>query len=125
MPTAAQLFPSRFLRAEDLKSPRIVKIARVAIEQLGDDRKLVLYFEREAKGLAINRTNFTALCDLTSETDSDLFVGHTLELFAQSVPFRGQIVPAIRLRRPRKARAAVPPPVAADAPDDEADAEPF
>jgi hypothetical protein len=62
--TVDDLFPSRFLKAEDLKQQRrmltISKITSEQIEKYGDNpAKIVsvVYFQKCKKGLVLNKTN--------------------------------------------------------------------
>ena len=98
-------FPSRFIRAADLKgSVARVKIGRIEYEDVGNDQKLVLYFENKEKGLVVNKTNGMAIAaEYGPETDG--WVGATVEMFAMKVPFQGQQVDSIRLRFPKQAPA--------------------
>ena len=107
-----QAFPSRFLKAADLRdaSP-IVTIERVEMEEVGaqgqpKEQKPVVYFKDKVRGLVLNKTNANAITRIAGSPDTDDWVGVQVELFVAQVEFAGDIMSAIRVRAPRKAPAA-------------------
>ena len=105
-------FPSKFLRASDLqgKSAKVV-IARYGFEEVGDEKKLILYFEGKQKGLVTNKTNATTIAHAYG-MEMDDWIGAEIELFMALVDFQGRQTEAIRLRipprRPQAAAAMAP-----------------
>ena len=95
---ATTFFPSRWLRAEDIGN-RVVKarIKGLHIEEIGNDTKPVLKLLGFEKGLDLNRTNNKKLIELFGK-DTDLWIDKEIELYTVLVPYRGDEVPAIRLR---------------------------
>lgn len=118
------VFPSRFLRAADLKTkPITAKIERAPIETLKgpdgkEDTKTVLYFAGTKKCLPLNRTNWDAVCDITGEDDSDRWPGHKIELYAAVTELKGKPVDCVRIRAPAQPELPKPKlkPVAAPKP---------
>jgi hypothetical protein len=94
------IFPSKYLKADDLKGrePTVV-IASAEIEKLGNDSKLVLYFQGKEKGLVCNRTNADSIAYLYG-TNTDGWIGKEIVLCTQMVSFQGKVGPAIRIRPP-------------------------
>lgn len=120
-------FPSTYLRASDLQGRTIkVNIDKVVIEDIGDDRKPILYFEGKEKGMVMNKTNANTISAAYGD-DTDDWQGGELEMFPTKVDFQGKQVDAIRVkippRQPARREAApsreAPPPV--DAPRGRAD----
>jgi hypothetical protein len=113
MTTRAQAFPSKYLKADDLKGrPVTVEIKDAPQETLtGFDgtkqQKTVLYFTGTSKKLVLNRTNWNAVADVTGEEDSDRWAGHRIELFPSTTEMNGRTLPCIRIRTPA-VRAAQP-----------------
>jgi len=102
-----QLFPSNYLRAEDVASPRVLTVRDIAVEELGDEKqkKPVLYFVEDARGLVLNKTNAQIVShSLGKETGN--WLGKKIELRAEPVPFQGRIVDSIRVRVIQPARVA-------------------
>jgi hypothetical protein len=101
VPDIRNLFPKKYLDEPALGGrPRQVRIASVAVEQLGNDppeHKPVLHFAGLALGLVLNKTN-SATIAATLGFDTDRWLGATLELRSEMVQFRGQFKPAIRVR---------------------------
>lgn len=96
-----ELFPGKYLRAADLDGHEpIVTIDRTEVRQMGDVRKLVVYFKGKAKGIVVNRTNFTAIAEITGQPDSDDWTGHRIKLVTAKVDFQGRRVLAIRIEPP-------------------------
>ena len=51
-------FPSKYLKAADLQgNVAKVQIGNVTSEQIGSDRKLIMYFAGKQKGMVLNKTN--------------------------------------------------------------------
>jgi hypothetical protein len=97
----SEVFASKFLKAADLNGRTVrVKIANVHSEAMNDGQnKPVLYFVGAQKGLVMNRTNSTTLAMVFGD-DTDNWIGATIELFPMTVPFQGQMQPAIRVKVP-------------------------
>lgn len=116
---ATDVFPSKYLRAADLDGrEHVVTIDRVDSEMLGDDRKLVVYFMGKEKGLVLNRTNFTAIEDISKEDDTDNWPGVQIKLVTAKVDYQGKRVPAIRIDEPPRKAAPRPEPVAVPTDDE-------
>ena len=93
-------YPSKRIRATDLKGQtHVVTIDRYAFEDMGGDdgMKPVLYFRNRDKGLVLNKTNGVAIGVIHGE-DMDAWAGKPIELYPDTVPFQGQIVPCVRVR---------------------------
>lgn len=128
--TRDEIFPSRYLKAADLKSkPHVLTIQRAPCEILKsldgkETQKVVLYFKNADKSLPLNATNFDAVCAATSCFDTEDWPGQRVELYPAKTTMGGKTVDCIRIRPPSASRtaasAALPmPPVAADEMSDE------
>ena len=114
MKSVSELFPSRFLKAADLKGRTVkAKIKKVEVEEIGQDRdeKPVVYFEGVERGLVMNKTNAFAIAEIHGDPTGG-WTGKEVELFSMMVPYQGQSVAAIRVRA-----VAEPAPVAPAATD--------
>lgn len=101
-------FPSTYLKATDLQGrTAAVKIDRYTIEDIGDDRKPVLYFVGKDKGLVLNKTNANEIAFAYGD-DMDDWGGKDIELFAMQVSYQGKTMPGLRVRVPRQ-KPALPP----------------
>jgi len=123
--TRDEVFPSKYLKAADLKGkPRIGTIERAPYESLKgldgkETQKIVLYFKNVPKSLPLNATNFDAVCDATSCSDTDDWPGQRIELYPTQTTMGGKTVDCIRIRRPSSRPTTVPPPPPPSEPDDE------
>lgn len=99
MPSLDDLYPSKWLKASDLKGQSYrMTIQNVTIEDIGDkDRKPVMWLKGAAKGIVLNRTNADSV-GLVHGRDTDAWTGKEVEIYVQGVAFQGQTVPAIRMR---------------------------
>lgn len=99
----SEAFPSKYLKAEDLKGQRIpVTISHVSMEDVGDDnaaQKPVLYFQGSQKGMVLNKTNANQLVYLYGD-DTDGWPGKQVELFTMMVEYQGRSVPGLRIAPP-------------------------
>ena len=119
------VFPSKYLKATDLKGKTCVAtIESAPYETLKgldgkETKKIVLYFKNAEKALPLNTTNFDAVCDATGRPDTDDWPGQRIELYPTKTPMGGKLVDCIRIRRPSSRPAAAappPPPTPADGP---------
>ncbi len=94
----SSIFPSKYLKAADLKGrePTVV-IASAEIEKIGDDNKLVLYFQDKDKGIVCNRTNADRIAYMYG-TDTDSWIGKKIVLYTEMVNFQGKVTEAIRIK---------------------------
>ena len=93
-------YPSKYLKADDLNGQStIVTIAKVEIEQLGQDneRKPVAYFEEQEKGLVLNKTNAEMIVHFTGQDDMDAWAGSKIGLYTTPVKFQGRLVDSIEV----------------------------
>jgi len=117
--TRDEVFPSKYLKAADLKGKaHLVTIESVSYETFkGMDgrevQKVVLHFKNTEKTLPLNLTNFDAVCDATGCLDTEDWPGQRIEVYPTRTSMGGKAVDCIRIRRPpasRQTAGAVPPP---------------
>ena len=101
----SEVFPSRWLKAEDLETDLTVTIRQVKLEKFEqqgkpDEQKPAAYFDELDKALILNKTNWKTLVDLTQEDESDNWTGHRVTLTVVDVDAFGDIVHAIRIKKP-------------------------
>lgn len=97
-----EAFPSKYLKAADLKGKKvIVKIAKVEFEQFEDNKpKPIIYFENKEKGLVGNKTNCMVIASgYGPETNG--WIGKEIALYTAQVPFQGQMTDALRVELPQ------------------------
>jgi arabinogalactan endo-1,4-beta-galactosidase len=100
-------FPSNYLKAADLQGKNIlIKMDRTEYEMIGNDKKLILYFQGKEKGMVLNKTNANNIAHIYGE-ETDEWKGAEIVLFEAMVDFQGKTVPAIRVRAPQ--RKSTPP----------------
>lgn len=95
-------FPSNYIKSSDLQGRTFkLVIARYSMEKLGDDNKLVLFFQGAEKGLVCNKTNATEIADSFSD-DLDQWIGREIELYVARVDFQGKKTDGLRVRIPQR-----------------------
>jgi len=113
-------FPSKYLRAADIAAmpngTARLKIAALEFEMMKtktgeEESKPILYFEKAKKGIVLNKTNSDRIAG-SYGWETDLWIGHVVELYVAEVSAFGETVDAIRVRIPKAAppaaRAAAP-----------------
>jgi len=94
-----EAFPSNFLKAADLNGAQpTVTISHIKTEEIGEDRKMVLYFVGKEKGVVLNKTNATNIAAAYGP-ETDDWTGQKVTLFSSWVDFQGKSVEAIRIRK--------------------------
>ena len=96
-----EVHPGKWLGAKDLDyGSRAVCIKSAAFEEIGEDRerKAVLYFQNEDKGLVLNKTNDSLITAILRKENIEEWIGQWVELYTEKVTFKGQPHDAIRVR---------------------------
>jgi hypothetical protein len=97
------VYPSKWLRSDDLVKPVTLEIEGARMETLKtpdgkSEDKLVVRFTGVQKALVVNKTNLAALDEICgSETDD--WPGKVVELFPTKTNMAGKTVPCIRIRQ--------------------------
>ncbi len=109
MPHIAKMTPSNYLKTGDLvadgdSGEQDVTIVDVREEELmgdGGERKTkwVARFDELDRGLVLNKTNIKRLAELCGSDLSEDWTGKRVRLYTTTVAFRGEEVPAIRIKR--------------------------
>jgi hypothetical protein len=105
MPNIDDYYPSKFLRASDLKGKEItVTIDRVEAEEFEQDGvkrpKPVVHFRNSGiKPLVCNKTNSSRLATALGDKDTDAWAGKQVRLYPDMEEFRGQVHEVVRVRR--------------------------
>ena len=106
------LYPSKYVKSDDFPPGKRVSVVirSVSLEDLGNgETKPALWFLNKTKAAILNKTNALILeVSLGSETDD--WIGKTIELFAEQKSFQGRLVQGISMAVPAQAAAPAPPP---------------
>ncbi len=93
-----ELYPSRFLKSDDFETgPMQFTIASIKPEQLNGERRVLCTFKDTDKQLVLNKTNARALARMYGN-DTRNWLGKTVTLVATEVDFKGDLVPAVRIK---------------------------
>jgi len=94
---------SRFLKAADLQGEKKFRIKSVTEEEVGvgkdKERKLVVWFTNDSRGLVLNRVNNRTIRGAFGDT-CDSWTGKISVVFPTMAEFRGEMKPALRVRIP-------------------------
>jgi hypothetical protein len=94
---------SRFLKAQDLTTEKKFRIKNVTEEEIGigkdKERKLVVWFTNDARGLVLNRVNNRTIRGAFGDT-CESWTGKIIVAFPTMAEFRGEMKPALRVRIP-------------------------
>jgi hypothetical protein len=98
---ASDFDQSKYLKAADLPQEKKFRIKHVTEEQIGPDkeRKLVVWFTNDQRGLVLNLTNNRAIRGAYGD-NTDGWVGKIVVIFSTMADFRGKMTPALRVRIP-------------------------
>jgi len=92
-----ELYPSRFFRHADLDGkPMRVTISGVTREDVFGESKVILSFA-DGKELILNKTNARPIAKILGD-ETSAWDGRDIMLVPAQVPFKGDIVDAIRVR---------------------------
>jgi len=126
---ASEFDKSPYLRAEDLKAEKKFRIKTVTAEVIGGkkEKKLVVWFTNDERGLVLNKTNNRTLRDAFGDDNvAKDWADKVIIIFPTMVPYLGKMVPGLRVRIPSPKQAtagngqavttAAPPPQPAQTP---------
>jgi hypothetical protein len=93
-------FPSKYLKASDIKEPYDVTISEVVIENVGasdkPEPKIVVYFKEEGrKPAVVNRTRAEAIEDVTGTDEKTRWVGARIHISKGMTRYGGNRVECI------------------------------
>lgn len=97
-----EMYPSKYLKVDDLEGDSPVIIANIKFERMQDDEgkeedKPVLYFLKVAKGLVLNKTNATTIAEQLGD-ETEAWAGKRIVLIKENVTAFGKKQWAIRVR---------------------------
>ncbi len=101
MPNINEAFPSKWLRASDLKGQQpVVSIASVKFEAVGQNKemKAVVYFDGKEKGVVLNKTNANKITEIVGSALTEDWRGHQIRLYPTVTTFGGEEVECIRIK---------------------------
>ena len=99
---------SKYLKAADLNGEKKFRIKSVSVEEIGTDkkeRKPVLWFTNDERGLPLNLTNLRT-CSGAFGDNMEAWAGKIIVMFPTMVDMRGKMVPALRVRIPPPKQAS-------------------
>jgi len=96
--TIGEYYPTKYLRAADIKVDTTVTIAKVEEAIMGDDTKPVVFFNEFAKGLVLNKTNGLHIAQLLGSERFSEWTGKAIVLCQMPVQFKGEVMQAIRVK---------------------------
>jgi hypothetical protein len=109
----ADLFPSKFLKAEDMKGrAATLTIKEVKLEESFGSTKPVLYFQKTEKAFTVNSTNARIITQLLAEDETDNWVGAEVTLTPVMRKIAGELKRVIDVtdaRFPEKQQPSPPP----------------
>jgi hypothetical protein len=108
---------SRFLKAADLAREKKFRIKSATEEEVGEkkERKLVVWFTNDERGLVLNKTNNRTIRGAFGDP-IDGWIGKIIIVFPTMVDMRGKLTPALRVRIPPPKQAATTAPASKPAP---------
>jgi len=97
-----EAFPSKYLKAEEVKEELVVTIDRVLKEEMENregeiEVKPVIFFRGMPRGMVLNKTNFASIAFQCGE-DTDEWSGKEITLYAPMVSAFGETKPALRVK---------------------------
>jgi len=98
-----EMFPSKYLKGVDLKSPVTVVISKVVAEKMykpgkGEVNGWVLYCVKAQKGVVLSKALANSIAATLSEPDTDSWPGKRVVLYPEPMTVAGKRVVAIRSR---------------------------
>ena len=98
-----QMFSGNYLKASDIDELMVVTIEGVDAVTMRDNTgtevtKPLIHLVNMELGLVLNKTNAKLVCKALGSDDTDDWIGRKITLYVADVEFRGDVVPAIRVK---------------------------
>ena len=107
MANLSDLYPSRFLRAADLKGKDVTAVIEASRSRssrtTATSRKPVLIFKGTSKGLVLNKTNALMVAGVCGSRRHRRVAGDQVSLYGTMVAYQGRVTEAIRVQGARHA----------------------
>ena len=106
---ASKYDQGKYFKADDVSAEIRLRIKDVTEEQVGEarERKLVVWFTNDSRGLVLNRVNNRTIRGAYGD-EVDGWIGKIIVLFPATDEFRGKQVKVIRVRIPVPKEAEAP-----------------
>lgn len=99
MATLDDAFPSKYIKAADLRGNEVVvKITHVTTDEIDKKQKFLCWFAGKQKALVLNITNFKAIVKITGYDNTDDWTGAEICLYPTMTDYAGDQVAAIRIK---------------------------
>jgi hypothetical protein len=95
----ADAYYGEYLKAEDVKQEISVTVKSVSLETIDGEQKLVVALDEVNKKLVLNKTNKDRLKEQFGTSETDEWKGKTFTLVTEKAQFRGEEVPALRVKK--------------------------
>lgn len=115
MPNYTDAFPSKFLKAADLKGQQVVvTIESVKFEPVGREKeiKAVIYFVGKQKGFIVNKVNGKKVAEIANSPLTEDWSGVPIALYPTECEFSGETVDCIRVKAVTRPSQPARPPIA-------------
>jgi hypothetical protein len=100
---ASEFDQGRYFKAADVQAPKKLLIKDVIVEEIGvgqdKEKKLVVRFDNDPRGLVLNKTNNRILRAAFGD-DCAGWKGKIIVVYPTTDEFRGRMVPVLRVRIP-------------------------
>ncbi len=102
----SELIVSKYLKKEDFKEPTALTVLYVTKEDVArpgatPEKKAVMFFRGEAKGMVLNPTNLKRAARIFGSDEVDDWIGKKIVVFHdKDVEYAGDIIGGLRLRAP-------------------------
>ena len=110
----SELYPSKYLKADDIPGQADATIVSIGLEEVGPDKdlKTIIRFRELSKPLVANKTNCESIADIHGD-ETDEWPGKRITLYTCEVSFAGKQTQAIRVRKvaPKAQLQSAPQPV--------------
>jgi hypothetical protein len=107
---ASEFDKSRFFKAVDLDKEKKLRISKVTAEVLGQgddkERKPIVWFTNDERGLVLNKTNLRTLKEAFGD-NMEAWAGKIIVVFPTMTDIRGKMTPALRVRLPPPKQATM------------------
>lgn len=105
MPKIGEMFPSRYITADELGE----KSYNVTIKEIGKESmrpsagapevdKYVIYFNETKRGIVLGKTLATQIVKIIGSDDTDQWVGKQIQIYSEQVKVAGEWKRGIRAR---------------------------
>ena len=98
-----EMFPSPWLKADDIGDGLNLTIKQISTEQVGKEKEVkpVIHWQEDYKSMILNKTNGKSIASMYGDDSAD-WIGKTIDLYQTAVEVASETYQVVRVKPPQE-----------------------